>query len=708
MRKEMPRHEEVPPLRRYVYGRTRPQLARCGALGIVVLLLASVLGGCDGEGTVEVIAPPGQQPGPRVTGQVRLPNGELARAATNWERIVTVLSQPVQALFAPSVEPVGSGVTVELVFVDPAEANDGELPGDLEVLATAQTNTNGQYQVNLPANTNADRCRYMVQVGDAADGTLTRAFVYRSNGPVDINFISETVVRQILAALGAGAAEDLCDFESADIGALYEAILAAPGTIAGNSIAAVNAASNAAVTADPALQDLIDDASLPGPLPATPTPTATVEGAATATLTATIVLTRTPTTSQGPTATETVRPTRTEGATPSTTPSRSRTGTAPPTTPTATNTVAPTATSTGPPTATGTSVVVPTNTVPPPTVTHTSSVVTPTVPPPTNTPQLPTATVTRTPSQVSGAALNVGVASGSAGMIVSVPGALVGTGIAAVSTDIEFDTALVDVVLNNGDPDCEGAPSLPGNKRVVASLPSVAGLPAGHRVLRVGVIGTNNNDPLPMATLFNCLFAINGNAPLGNIPLLNAPDASDALGNAVAIMGTDGTITVTTAPPSLDLNMVVGTAGEAVTISATLHNRGQVFSALATDIAVGTAMLDVVLGGDQTPDCIVDAAIGPGTALNKEIFAALVPAGSGAGADGDASGASTEVLRVGLIARNNNTPIPDGVVFHCDLAVPGGTASQIITLTHTPEGSTPDGMIAGLQGGPGEITVVQP
>lgn len=668
----------------------------------VVLMLVAVLHGCDGEGTLTVIAPPEGMRGPRISGQVRLPNGDLAQSSV-VDEVVAFLVQRVQALFSATVEPVGSGVEVQLVYVDPDDAVGGSLPSDLAVLASGLTNDNGQYQVFLPFETTADRCRYMVQVGDAGDGTLTRAFVFRSDGPVDIDFASEAVVRQILAALADGVADDLCDFESGDIATLYQAVLAIPGAVAGDSIAAVNNNANAAVTADSTFQTLLEDAALPGPIPPTRTPTATVAAVATATFTVTRTRTGTPT--------ESPRPTRTEGATATQTPTASSTGTRPPTpSPTVTTVVTATPTNTvPPPTATNTPIiVVPTNTVPPPTATNTT-VPTGTAPPATSTPTR-SATHTATPSPsltptLSGARLEVGNVSGGVGMIVSVPVVLVGTSIVAVSADIEIDTSVLDVVLTQGSPDCSAAPTLPPNKRVVASLPT--GLPAGQRVVRVGVIGTDNNDAIPGGTVFTCRFEIDAAAPLGPTALLITAGASDALGNAVGIAGSAGSVNVIASPPSLDIDMVVGTIGESLTISATLHSRGQSVSALSTDIAVGTAMLDVVLGDDQEPDCVVAEAIGSGTTPNKQVFAALVPDDAG-NAVGGGAGTSLEVLRVGVVATDNNQVIPDGQVFTCQLAVPSSATPHTVALTHRPEGSSPTGGTVGLSGTPGQITIVEP
>jgi hypothetical protein len=103
----------------------------------------------------------------------------------------------------------------------------------------------------------------------------------------------------------------------------------------------------------------------------------------------------------------------------------------------------------------------------------------------------------------------------------------------------------------------------------------------------------------------------------------------------------------------------------------------------------------------------VDDAIGTGTTPDKRVFATVVPDESAAAA-GNAAGVSTEVLRVGIIATNNNAPIPDGQVFHCMLGVPPGTAPGMISLTHRPEGSSPTGVTIGLQGNPAQVDIVQP
>src|SRR5262245_27004222 len=443
------------------------------------MLAASLMMGCNGEGKVDIITPGGPSQGPQVSGQVQLVNGELSRNSI-LQYLIAALSAPVKALTAANVEPVGAGVQVQLVLVTADDASDGSIPADLPVITTVNTNAGGQFQLFLPANTSADTCRYLLRVGDEADGTLTRAFVYRDEtGPVDINFRSEAVVRLILGSIADEEADSLCNYEPNEIEALYDAVTALPDEVVADTIAGVNAEATALAAADPFIADLIINFAQPGPpqptatqtpegpRSVTPTPTFTPTGTRTATNRPTSTLT------EGPTPTETPRPTRTEE------PTATRTQAQP------TNTLGPQPTNTLPQ---------PTNTVPQPTNTLPQATATPTTIPATVT-ATPTVELTTTPT-IALPEVNVGTVVGTAGMIVDVPVILVGTAIVgtavtdvgddlvvgtavvAVANDIQFDTTRVEVVQTANGPDCEVAAALSGSKQVVASLPDIAGLPA--------------------------------------------------------------------------------------------------------------------------------------------------------------------------------------------------------------------------------------
>jgi hypothetical protein len=136
------------------------------------------------------------------------------------------------------------------------------------------------------------------------------------------------------------------------------------------------------------------------------------------------------------------------------------------------------------------------------------------------------------------------------------PGAMVAVGaefnsrgqsLAALASDIRFDPALLSVVLDGGgQPDCDIAAEIGGgtlaDKEVVARVLEADN--DGMQVLRVGVIGDDNNQLLPDGAVFSCLFQVAGNAPQGVIVLANAPDGASPDGDPIGIAGTDGTITV--------------------------------------------------------------------------------------------------------------------------------------------------------------------
>ncbi|MGH7788129.1 MAG: hypothetical protein ACRERC_14750, partial [Candidatus Binatia bacterium] len=91
---------------------TRSLLSRrCAALGVVALLLLAA--GCGGESTVKV-GVPGDPTGPVITGQVSMPNGQVAADASTLQRLAAALVARAEALNAANVRPVDAGVEVKL------------------------------------------------------------------------------------------------------------------------------------------------------------------------------------------------------------------------------------------------------------------------------------------------------------------------------------------------------------------------------------------------------------------------------------------------------------------------------------------------------------------------------------------------------------------------------------------------------------------
>jgi hypothetical protein len=631
-------------------------------LGTAALL--GLLAGCGGESSVSVGVPT-ENNGPIISGQVSMPNGRVAAAPSALERVAAGLVARVEALVAPNVAPVPAGIVIRLRRIDASNIRNGAIVGG-EVVNEATTGSNGTFSLRMPTGTDPGTCRFLLEVGNAGDRTLTRAFVDADG--VDIDFESEATVRLLLQEINADHVR-LCDLDAGEIFRLRSTIQESQNQAFGETAAAINSSATAAAAADPSVQASLSQATgriTPSPVPATATatvpvpPTNTVPPAATNTPVPTRTSTRVPTNTSAPTNTSV--PTRTD------TPMPTRTNTA---TVAPTNTTAPTNTSAP----TNTATPVPTNTSAP---TNTATAA------PTNTP-VPTNTATVPPTPTATAAvpqINLGVVAGTAGFAVDLPATLVSGGaqVAAVSSDIEFDSAALSVVTDGGAPDCRVDARLTGLKDAVAS---VADLGGGRGRLRVGIVGLDNNAVISNGPLFTCRFLIAPGAT-GSSVLLNTPEAAGQQGQLIAADGSDGRIDVSAAPAALGLSAGTAAAAEPAEVAATLIPRGQSLAAVATDIRFDPARLRA---GDP-PDCTLTAAV-----TGKELVSTILP-------DDDQGRAG---IRVGVFGRTNNAALPAGALFTCRFLVE--SAGPPIALEHTAEGAAPSAQPVALLGEPGTITV---
>ncbi|MBX3025292.1 hypothetical protein KF840_10310 [bacterium] len=295
------------------YGR-----AARSCLGWVAVATVVACAGCGSDANLGISNTPqcGGGSGTQVRGVVRMPNGRLAAGPSSLaERLAALAVAPVDAL-SGAVSPVGRGVRVELAQLRPEDLASGRQPG---AIAHATTNGKGEFCVALARDTSVDVCRYMLRVGDAGAGTLTRAFVHSTDGPTDIDYASEATVQVILQGIPPG---DLCEYSPSEIGEIDDAVRAVPGSVGGGSAAEVNALATTMAAADATVRALVRAA---GNLPP---PTATNVPGSTATPTAqsTVAPSRTAT-HAGPTDPPTARPTRTPNG-PSATPTTTRTAAA--------------------------------------------------------------------------------------------------------------------------------------------------------------------------------------------------------------------------------------------------------------------------------------------------------------------------------------------------------------------------------------------
>ena len=786
------------------------RLTKASVQLLPIVVLASLMAACGGDTTTSVQLPPqGPPPGPAVTGTVLMPNGKVAALAPSlMERLASLTAEEAVAL-SGNVSPVGRNVEVDLIL----RRGDGVV----QQFAPTFTNDQGQYQFVLPSLTTEDTCRYIVSVG--AGDTLTRAFVFSTSEPVDIDFASEAAVRLVLDRVNHGA--DLCAMSAPEIRDLVNSIRGLPGTVVGSKASEINFAAQATATAAPAVQaTLAAGFGEPSPVPThTPVPPSVTPTAQPPVPTATRshVPTNTPVTpvptNTVPVPTNTVPvPTNTVPVPTNTVPVPTNTVPVPTDTPlpTATDTVPPT--DTPPPTATNT-LPVPTDT-PLPTATDTVPVPTDTVQPTathtvpptatstfTSVPPTATATATATPAantslkspvgpgdttllvndisgfptsgtvlvgdeligyngtQASGGLLNllrsvllgssgqpgellnlqrgldgttpqshdvndlvvlvpagttvnVGNASGAPGSTVSIGVVLISgdVQVAATSNDIVYDSTQVNVKLkvSNGKPDCTinpdiGVDGAAGKALSIGQPPS----PANAKILRIGVLATDNANIIPDGLLFTCNFVIATDASDGVKTLQNLAGASDALANPLPVTGTNGGITVSTqtAPtntplpvatntftpvpptntvavptdtpvpptdtpavptntpqvggPAINVGSASGAPGAIVSISVTLADSGGLVAATSNDIVYDSTQVNVRLKpSNSKPDCTINPDIGVDGAAGKALSIGQPP-----------SPANAKILRVGVLATDNANIIPDGLLFTCNFVI---------------------------------------
>jgi len=230
-------------------GKRRPIAENLVALCVAGIAMAGC--GSDAKSTLQFAPTPA--PGALVTGVVSMPNGELASASSPWQWARKLhLSSPLYAATTspnPNIFPTG-GVPVTLSRVDDADAADGIIgntPGHAPLLLgqSPETGADGTYTVDkTDLATTVNGCGFMVAVGDANQGTLTRAWVLAAApGATDIDVVSETVVRVVLDRLTKSPPVDLCrnfPLGSPGLQGITDAVAAATFTAVGSTVQEMN------------------------------------------------------------------------------------------------------------------------------------------------------------------------------------------------------------------------------------------------------------------------------------------------------------------------------------------------------------------------------------------------------------------------------------------------------------------------------------
>jgi cohesin domain-containing protein len=638
-----------------------------------VLTCLALAAGCGGDAEVGFrSAPPTAPPGPAVSGTVKGPNGSVALAEAHLlQRLASLIIEEAAALTGSNIVPVPAGVTVNVVLLD-STGHSTQSGG------STTTNANGQYLINLPSNTSEDTpCRFLASAG------VTRAFVYSTSEPVDIDFISDATVSLILGEVAGSNHVDLCAYTLQDIRDLLARIRAIPGVVTGTTATQVNSQALTIAAQDPEVQAILER-----PLNLTPTETPQPSATFTVTSTPTNTVPATPTFTRLPTNTPTTGSTSTPTVT-AAQPTSTITPTVMPPSPTVTATVRPTDTATVAPsdTATPTQTTIPSDTatatqttVPTDTATPTNTLVNTDTPTqtPTSTPQAPTDTPTDTPTVAQGPHITIGDACGAAGSQVTVMISLTNNGANIVTVAplvIGFDVNALTFV------SCVAAPAVVPAKSLSPPGTSVPG--------QLALLLSGDLSVIPDGDIINCTFAINAAATGttsvtfvdGDLsdaqfndfvpPVLTASNGTVTIGDCAAtptntpvVVATDTPTTAPTATPTLVVvatdtptaTPTTGAAGPHIGIGDACGAAGSQVTVMISLTKNGPNIVTVaplVIGFDVDALSFVSCVAAPPVVPAKS----LSPPGTG-----------TPGL-LSLLLSGDLSTIPDGDIINCTFAI---------------------------------------
>ncbi len=181
----------------------------------------------------------------------------------------------------------------------------------------------------------------------------------------------------------------------------------------------------------------------------------------------------------------------------------------------------------------------------------------------------------------------------------------------------------------------------------------------------------------------------------------NTPVPPTATNTPVTPVATDTPVppTATNTPviaPQVNAGSAQGIPGSTVSIPVSLANGAGVVVATSTDLVYDSSVVDVATVGEN-PDCTIAAAIGAGTAADKELVFSILT-GSG----------NQKTVRVGVIGLDNVNVIPDGPLFACNFVIAAGAAAGTQTLTNVSGSSNAAGTDLNTTGSNGSIVIVLP
>ncbi|HUI27174.1 MAG TPA: hypothetical protein VL403_13910, partial [Candidatus Kryptonia bacterium] len=153
-----------------------------------------------------------------------------------------------------------------------------------------------------------------------------------------------------------------------------------------------------------------------------------------------------------------------------------------------------------------------------------------------------------------------------------------------------------------------------------------------------------------------------------------------------------GITAVNAATPAINLSSGSGLPGDTVAVSATLVNGSGEIVATSNNIVYDASQVHVNLVSGH-PDCSINPAIGPSSAIVKSLITALPSAPLNA-----------TILRVGVIGLDNANTIPDGLLFTCNFVIDVAATRGDKPLSNTASASDAAANVVVVSGAGATIT----
>ncbi len=186
--------------------------------------------------------------------------------------------------------------------------------------------------------------------------------------------------------------------------------------------------------------------------------------------------------------------------------------------------------------------------------------------------------------------------------------------------------------------------------------------------------------------------------PAADLDLSGGVDVSEVIASVNAVLGLLCLPGFPNSPPgtvSIDIGVATGTAGATASFPVMLDSGGLPVAGIQNDITFDPLTPIAATGGGQ-PDCTANPATG------KSIFTAFRPSGC-------TPGVSCTGIRVLMLSLSDLSPIPDGTLYTCNVAISPSAPPGTYPLLNGHLGtSDPVGNAQPVNGSDGAVIVLSP